>query len=81
MQQKKAATTGSQNSTANTEEDQAINARLLDLIRTNAVRADTESTGRQRRKLSYFEAVRAAFGLIGLMFVGYIYNLLIKKEA
>jgi hypothetical protein len=81
MQQKKSATTDSQNSTTNTEEDRAINERLLDVIRANAVKADADSTVRQRRKLSYFETVRAGFGLIGLMFVGYIFNLLIKKEA
>jgi hypothetical protein len=81
MPHKKAATTESEKSTANTVADEEINAKLLDVIRANTVRTDAESADRQPRKLSYFETVRAAFGLIGLMFLGYIYNLLIKKEA
>lgn len=81
--QRKPANLPETNGSANqNSEDAAINARLTDVIKSNAVRLDQDAPSRpQMEKLGIVRGTQAFLGLIGLMIVAYIYSLLIKKEA
>jgi hypothetical protein len=82
MQRKTAETPDHEPSATRSAEDEAINAKLVGIIKANAVRLDSEpATYPRDRKLGYFEAGRAFVGLLGLMVAAYIYSLLVKKEA
>jgi hypothetical protein len=82
MQQKIAQTPEAAPSDSQNAENQAINARLVGIIKANAARLDAESPPpASGRRLGYFEAGRAFFGLLVLMVSAYIYSLLVKKEA
>lgn len=82
MQQNIAQTPEAAPSDSQNAENDAINARLVGIIKANAVRLDGESSPpASGRRLGYFEAGRAFAALLVLMVTAYIYSLVVKKEA
>jgi hypothetical protein len=59
--------------------DDAINARLADHIRANAIRVDISA--KRLKSRGFFREAVALFGVIGLMVVSYVYVRLIGEEA
>ena len=75
-------TSATSHSANENSEDAAVNARLVDMIKANAIKIDGESPSRPRlKKLGYFSSAKAVLGLTVLVVVAYVYGLLVKNEA
>lgn len=61
------------------DDDDAINARLTDHIRANAIRVEAPVKRLPNRGI--VREALALFGLIGLMVISYVYVRLIGEEA
>ena len=79
MSNKLAKQHGKPDASSADNEDDAINARLTDHIRANAIRVDAAAKRLPNRGI--IREALALFGLIGLMVVSYVYVRLIGEEA
>lgn len=60
----------------------AVNARLVDVLKANAVRAARPNeVGQRLPKRGFFAEVGGLFSVVGLMVVAYVYGLLVGKDA
>ena len=63
-------------------EEQAINDRLVEGLRANAIKAEQTTTlPVSRAETGFFREVWSFFGLIGLIVATYVYSLLIDSQA
>jgi hypothetical protein len=62
--------------------DDAVNARLVEILKANAVRqGGAEEVDDMMPKRGFFAETYAIASLLGLMVVAYVYGLLVRKNA
>jgi hypothetical protein len=63
-------------------EEQAVNERLVEILKANATRADSSEVESARLpKRGFFAQVYAITSLVGLMIVAFIYSKFVDVEA
>ncbi|MBB1247737.1 hypothetical protein [Rhizobium sp. G21] len=59
----------------------AVNARLVEILKANTVRASGAADAALLPKRGIFSQIFAMIGLVGLMAVAYVYGLVVGKDA
>lgn len=59
----------------------AVNARLVEILKANTVRASGAGDAALLPKRGFVSQIFAMLGLVGLMAVAYVYGLVVGKDA
>jgi hypothetical protein len=81
MQHERAESAGGATEGDVANNNDAVNARLVEIIKANTVRASGAGDAALMPKRGVFAQFFAMIGLVGLMAVAYVYGLVVGKDA